>query len=37
MWLMYFLYMYEYGALKSVKVILRRGKGPGSGGSHLKS
>jgi hypothetical protein len=26
-WLSYFLYMYEYGTLKPVKVILRRGVG----------
>jgi hypothetical protein len=26
---MYFLYMYEYGTLKSVEVILRRGWGRG--------
>jgi hypothetical protein len=26
-WLMYFLYMYEYGILKHVEVILRRGSG----------
>jgi hypothetical protein len=25
LWLRYFLYMYEYGTLKPVKVILRRG------------
>jgi hypothetical protein len=24
--LMYFLYMYEYGTLKPVKIILRRGR-----------
>jgi hypothetical protein len=26
-WLRYFLYMYEYGTLKSVNVILWRGEG----------
>jgi hypothetical protein len=34
-WSRYFLLMYEYGTLKTVKVILRRGVGPGAGGSHL--
>jgi hypothetical protein len=26
MWLVYFLHMYEYGTLKQVEVILRRGR-----------